>query len=82
MKPVSFSEQTIIVAEHQPEYLPLPVHQFNDAQGRIAFCWRLSWRERFTVLFSGLLWHQVLTFNRPLQPQYLDTKKPSFNTYE
>ena len=76
MKLLSFPEQTAIYAEHQPEYLPLPAHRFNDEQGRIAFCWSLSWRERFKVLWTGVLWHQVLTFNNQLQPQLLSTEKP------
>jgi hypothetical protein len=29
-------------------------------------------------LFCGVLWHQVLTFNHPLQPQLLLTQKPEF----
>jgi hypothetical protein len=30
------------------------------------------------VLFSGLIWHQILTFNGPLQPQLLTVEKPDF----
>lgn len=77
MKPIEFPEQSIVIAKDQPEYLPLPAHQFNDAEGRIACCWKLSWLERLKVLFSGLIWHQVLTFNGPLQPQMLTVEKPS-----
>lgn len=77
MKLVEFPEQTTVFAKNQPEYLPLPAHKFEgDPQGRIAFCWRMTWRERFKVLFTGMLWHQVLTFDQPLQPQLLETDKP------
>jgi hypothetical protein len=76
MKLIEFPEQTVIIAKDQPEYLPLPAHQFHDNEGTIAFCWQLSWRERFKVLFTGVLWHQVLTFHTPLQPQMLGTDKP------
>lgn len=77
MQLIEFPEQTVIIAKGQPEYLPLPAHQFkDDPQGRIAFCWQLSWRERFKVLFSGVLWHSVLTFYAPLQPQMLEVDKP------
>jgi hypothetical protein len=79
MKLIEFPEQTVIYAKDQPEYLPLPAHQFKDVEGRIAFCWKLSFKERMKVLFTGVLWHQVLTFNQPLQPQMLDTEKPDFN---
>jgi hypothetical protein len=76
MKLINFPEQTVVIAKDQPQYLPLPAYQFKDAQGRIACCWQLTWRERFKVLFSGVLWHQVLTFDKPLQPQLLSTDKP------
>jgi len=74
---MEFPEQTVVYAENQPEYRPLPAHKFpNDPQGRIAFCWGLSWKERFKVLLTGKVWHQVLTFDHPLQPQLLDVNKP------
>lgn len=73
MKPIEFEEQTVVYAKDQPEYLPLPAAIDN---GVATFCWQLSWRERFQLLWHGLLWHQVLTFNEPLQPQLLLTKKP------
>ena len=76
MKPIEFPEQNCVYAKDQPEYLPLPVHKTED--GMVISCWALTWRERFTVLFSGRLWHQVLTFNQPLQPQLLTVKKPTF----
>ena len=80
MELIKFKEQTVVIAKDQPEYLPLPAHQFNDEHGRIAFCWKMSWRERMRVLFTGVLWQQVLTFNQPLQPQKLETIKPDMNT--
>lgn len=77
MKLVQFPEQTVVIAKEQPGYIPLPAHQFNEPEGRIACCWKLSLIERFTVLLTGKIWHQVLTFNQPLQPQKLTVKKPS-----
>lgn len=74
MNPVKFKEQTITYAEGQPQYLPLPAHRASD--GRATFCWRLSWRERFKLLLTGHLWHSVLTFKQPLQPQLLSVDKP------
>jgi len=79
MQLIEFEEQTVVIAKDQPEYLPLPAHQFNDKQGRIAFCWKMTWRERIKVLFTGLLWQQVLTFNQPLQPQMMETIKPDMS---
>ena len=79
MNPVEFTEQTVIIAKDQLEYMPLPAYKFNgDPTGRTVFCWKLSLKERFKLLFSGLIWHQVLTFNNPLQPQLLDINKPDY----
>lgn len=77
VKLIEFPEQTHIIAKLQPEYLPLPAHRFNDEQGRIACCWSLTWRERIRLLFTGRIWHQVLTFDLPLQPQLLTVEKPA-----
>ncbi len=74
---IEFPEQTLVIAKDQPQYLPLPAYRFaNDAEGRIVCCWRLTWRERLSVLLRGTVWHQVLTFNAPLQPQLLTIDKP------
>lgn len=81
MKIVSFPEQTVVIAENQPEYIPIPAHRhYIDAQGRITCCWRLSLRERVKLLFTGHIWHQVLTFDEPLQPQLLLIDKPDMWT--
>lgn len=74
---IEFPEQTVVIANDQPEYMPLPAHVFaNDPEGRIACCWKLTWRERLAVLWRGVLWHEVLTFRQPLQPQLLSVEKP------
>lgn len=74
---IEFPEQTCVYAKDQPQYRPLPAHKADD--GTLTFCWRLGWRDRLRVLWSGLLWHQVLTFNHPLQPQLLLTQKPELS---
>ena len=73
----NFPEQTVVIAKDQPEYKPLPSYRFSDdPQGRIVCCWKLSWTDRIKILLRGVLWHQVLTFNNPLQPQLLTPDKP------
>lgn len=77
MNLIDFPEMTVVYAKDQPPYRPLPAHRFtDDGEGRIACCWALSWRERLRVLFTGHIWQQVLTFNKPLQPQLLTVEKP------
>lgn len=74
MKPLRFEECNAEYAKDQPEYLPLPVHK--TAGGKVIFCWGLTWRERLGVLLTGRIWHSVLTFNSPLQPQLPSLDKP------
>ncbi len=82
MKLEYFPEHNIVFAKDQPEYDPLPARVFkNDPQGRVVFCWGLSWRERLAVFFTGKIWHQVLTFHRPLQPQLATVNKPRMEDY-
>jgi len=77
MKPINFPEQTLVIAKDQPEYLPLPAHRVRGEHGgRTTFCWQLTWRERLRLLVTGRIWHQVLTFGGPLQPQLLLVDKP------
>jgi hypothetical protein len=71
----TFAEQTTIFAKNQPQYSQLPAHKCHD--GTVTCCWNLSWRERLKVLLTGELWHQILTFNKPLQPQKMLVDKPA-----
>lgn len=80
MKLIEFPQQTIIIAKDQPEYLPLPAFQFNDAQGTIVCCWKLSFKERLKLMFTGKIWHHILTFHKSLQPQLLDINCPFKST--
>ena len=74
---IEFPEQTCVIAKDQPQYMPLPAWRDpDDVQGRIICCWKLSWREVFTLIFTRKIWHSVFTFNQPLQPQLLDLKYP------
>lgn len=74
MKPVTFKEHNVVFAKDQPEYKPLPA--YRDEDGRIICCWKLTFKERFKLLLTGNLWHNVMTFNHPLQPQYLTVTTP------
>ena len=77
MQPIRFPETNVTYAQDQPQYQPLPVHRvITDPQGRITCCWQLTFWERLKMLWSGVIWQQILTFNRPLQPQMLTVDKP------
>ena len=73
MQPIEFPERTIVWAEDQPPYLPLPA--YTDERETIS-CWRLTWRERLTVLWRGRLWLRQLNFGLPLQPQVPQVESP------
>lgn len=76
MKPIEFAEQTVVIAKDQPQYRPLPAHEYHDQSGRIVCCWQLSWRERLRLVFTGKVWNHILTFGQPLQPHLLEIEKP------
>lgn len=77
MKLETFPEANKTFGADQPQYIALPAYKEPGSNnGRIVFCWSLSWRERLRVLFSGRIWHQVYTFHHPLQPQLLTVEKP------
>lgn len=75
---IEFPEQTVIIAKDQPEYLPFPAYQHGDNQGTITCCWKLNFWHRVKLLFTGKIWHSVLTFHQPLQPQLIEIDKPKF----
>ena len=75
MEPTKFPEQNCIYAENQPGYLPLPAFKDKKPEGQVISCWKLSIRERLILLFTGHLWSSVMTFHKPLQPQYFTINK-------
>ena len=74
MNVIDFDECNTIYAKDQPEYLPLPSHKTDE--GVVTSCWGLSLKERLKVLFTGKIFLQVRTFNKPLQPLKLATDNP------
>lgn len=67
MKPINFKEANMKLAENQPEYLTLPVHK--DSDGIVTSCWQANFWERLWLFFTGKIFVQQMTFNKPLQPQ-------------
>lgn len=66
MKPLKFKGHNIVFGENQKEYQPLPA--LYDS-GTVITCWKLSWRERLKILFTGKFWLSQMTFGDALQPQ-------------
>ena len=74
MEPIEFDEQTNVLAKDQ-EYLNLPVHH-NKEDVVVTSCWRMGFWERVTLMVTGKLFLQVMTFGQPLQPQKPVTRNP------
>lgn len=75
MKPIKFPEHNVVYAENQEEYIPLPAFKADTPEGEVVSCWKLSFRERLRILFTGKLWVMIMTFNNPLTPSLFTTKK-------
>lgn len=73
MKPIRFFGYNCEYAKDQPEYKTLPCQK--DEDGTVTVCWQLSLKERISILFKGVLWHKIMTFNGRLQPQMLSVDK-------
>jgi len=73
MRLIEFEEQNAIIAENQDEYENMPAHVFDN---QLVCCWKLSMRERIKILFTGKIWHFILTGKKPVQPQALTTEYP------
>ena len=84
MEPIQFKEQNIIYAKDQPGYRALPAHRVaGDISGTVICCWQLTEEEITRVVETGLIWHSIITFGHPLQPQLLSTESPFvFDTRE
>lgn len=76
MTPKRFKEANVTFAKDQPEYQPLPAFRSYSRQREVVTCWNLSFKERLRILFKGEIWLCILTFNNPITPTFLTTKKP------
>lgn len=75
MKPTSFKHQNIVIAKDQPPYTPLPALRLNTANGEVISCWKMSFKERVMVLFTGRVWFSLMSFNKPLTPSFMSVNR-------
>jgi len=47
--------------------------------GKTIICWNLTFKERLKLIFTGKVWHSILTFNKPIQTQYMSVDNPFIN---
>src|SRR5690242_12678340 len=67
-----FNFAQVIFAKDQPQYLQLPA---NTNGHQVETKWKLTFKERMEVLFSGHLYLTFLTFGQPLQPTRLSVNR-------
>jgi hypothetical protein len=79
MTPIEFPEQTTVVAKDQPEYLPLPAHIGHGPEGAVTSCWKMNWRERLQILFTGKVWVSLWCFHKPVTPSKISAFKSDFD---
>lgn len=82
MEPIKFKEQNTVYAENQEEYMPLPAHQARDPSGTVICCWKLTEKEIEEIVKTGVIWHAIMTFDLPLQPQLLTVESPFVHSGE
>ena len=75
MKPIKFKYCNVVYAENQPEYQNLPALKLETDNGEIISCWKLSFKERLIILFTGKMWLSLLSFNKPLTPSFLSVNR-------
>lgn len=82
MEPIKFKGVNSTFAENQEEYKPLPAHYSHDAEGNVTTCWKGTFKERLRFLLTGKMWLNSMTFNKPLQPLFMTTKRKEVIIYD
>jgi hypothetical protein len=66
MKPIEFPGCNVVLGRGQSRYQELPARSDGNC---VSSCWKLTWKERLKILFTGKLWLAQLTFGHRFQPQ-------------
>lgn len=83
MQAIEFPGVNVRIAEDQPEYQTLPAFagmipiEGGSVPG-LTCCFKLSPEELAEVNRTGVIWHTVLTFGQPLQPQSMSLQRPEW----
>ncbi len=74
MVPIKFKQMNGIAAEDQEEYVDLPMHRTDT---EVISCWKLTWKERLAVLFTGKVWLRMLCEpSQRITPSKLQAEAP------
>jgi hypothetical protein len=77
MTPVAYQGHNVVIAKDQKEYFPIPAHV--SRAGVVTICWKLTEDEMEQILVTGMFWHQIHTFNTPMNPVHLSAVKPTLD---
>lgn len=72
MKNIKFEGCNVVYGKGQPEYIPLHAQKAGNVS---ITCYKLSFKERLKVLFTGVIWLGQMNFGKPLQPQLPSVNK-------
>lgn len=75
MKAIKFKHQNSEYAKDQPEYQVLPALKLDTPEGEVISCWKLSYKERLIIIFTGRIWLSLMSFNKPLTPSYMSVNR-------
>lgn len=72
MKNIKFEGCNVVYGKGQPQYIPLHAQKAGNVT---ITCYKLSFKERLKVLFTGVIWLGQMNFDKPLQPQLPSVNK-------
>lgn len=75
MKPIKFKHVNTEFAKDQEQYNTLPALRLDTPEGHVITCWKMTPKERLKVLFTGKVWMNLMSFNKPLTPSLLSTDR-------
>jgi hypothetical protein len=76
MEPIDFGHTNVVYAKEQDEHNNMPALRAEPTyQGHVVTCWGLSFFERLRVLFTGKIWVDTVTHNKPLYPVAMSTRR-------
>jgi hypothetical protein len=75
MKPIKWKHYNATYVANQKGYQPLPALKLDTEQGEVISCWKLTIWERIKLLITGRIWMSLFSFNKPLTPSFLTTKR-------
>lgn len=71
MRPIEFKQVNVFFAKDHPEYKKLPALRIKGEDGHVVTCWKANFWERIQILFTGKVWLNLVSFNKPLMPSYM-----------